>query len=115
MDRPRPVAERHIFLADDKGAMFVWSCSHCYWTTPFKVPDGTAASPIEALKLFNLHRCEEFSEREPGRERLLSPKHEGLTADLRQCLTATAAPAFAQRRVGERIEGQLLLGFLRKT
>jgi hypothetical protein len=39
--------------------MFVWSCSRCQWATPFTQPDGTPANPVEAVKLFNEHRCEE--------------------------------------------------------
>jgi hypothetical protein len=64
MDKPRPVQGRHIFLADHTGGMFIWSCSHCYWTTPFMHPDRSPANPVEAVKKFTVHRCEEYPTKE---------------------------------------------------
>jgi hypothetical protein len=56
---PTPSPSRQIVLLNDRARTFLWTCSSCKWTTAFMQPDGKPADPVEAVKLFNQHRCEE--------------------------------------------------------
>ena len=52
---------RQVVLSNDPIRLMNWSCSRCKWTTPFTNEIGKPADPVEAVKMFNQHRCEDYS------------------------------------------------------
>jgi Zn-finger protein len=56
--------DRELIFKNDAGGMYIWTCSKCQWHTPFLFTDGIA-DPLEALKDFTAHNCQDHPSRDP--------------------------------------------------